>query len=145
MEDKFNLTRFVSAQNAVYQTVIDELKAGRKRTHWMWYIFPQLKHLGRSANAKFYGLSDADEAKAYLNHPILGQRLREVSETILSLSTDNAVEVFGGIDSRKLKSSMTLFDSVSPNDIFSKILEKYFQSRLDPLTQNLLAQTNDPN
>ena len=145
MEDKFNLTRFVSAQNAVYQTVIDELKAGRKRTHWMWYIFPQLKHLGRSTNAKFYGLSDADEVKAYLNHPILGQRLREVSETILSLPTDNAVEVFGGIDSRKLKSSMTLFDSVSPNDIFSKILEKYFQSRLDPLTQKLLAQTNDPN
>ena len=103
------------------------------------------KHLGRSANAKFYGLSDADEAKAYLNHPILGQRLREVSETILSLPNDNAVEVFGSIDSRKLKSSMTLFDSVSPNDIFSKILEKYFQSRLDPLTQQLLAQTNDPN
>ena len=101
----------------------------------MWYIFPQLKNLGHSYNSKFYGISGIEEAKAYLEHPILGLRLREVSETILNLSCDNAVTVFGGIDSCKLRSSMTLFDIVSPGDIFAKVIDKFFNGQRDRFTE----------
>lgn len=132
------IERFVQAQNEVYSLALNEIKSGRKRSHWMWYIFPQLKGLGHSYNSKFYGISGAEEAKEYLDHPILGQRLREVSNAILNLATDDALEVFGGIDSRKLKSSMTLFDLVSPNDIFARVLDKYFNGQRDRSTIVLL-------
>ena len=138
MEDKYNLSRFLLAQERAYTIAFRELQDGRKRSHWMWYVFPQLKYLGRSDNSKFYGISGIDEASAYLAHPVLGQRLREVSLSILNLPTDNAAEVFGGIDSRKLKSSMTLFDMVSPNDVFSKVLEKFFAGKRDNNTTNIL-------
>lgn len=110
--DPYNLHRFIEAQEGVYPQALEELQDGRKRSHWMWYIFPQLAGLGRSYNSNYYGISGLKEAKSYLEHPVLGPRLREVSETILSLPTDNAAEVFGGIDSMKLRSSMTLFDLV---------------------------------
>ena len=97
-----------------------------KRSHWIWYVFPQLKGLGRSYNSEFYGISGLEEAKAYLEHPVLGERLREVCEVILGLPTNDAREIFGGIDSRKLRSSMTLFDLASPDDVFAKVLEKFF-------------------
>ena len=134
IQDSFNLNRFVVAQDAVYDTVVSELSEGRKRSHWMWYIFPQLKHLGHSYNAKFYGISGGEEAKAYLANPILDARLRKVSEIILVLPEDDAREVFGGIDAIKLRSSMTLFDLVAPNDIFSRVLEKYFNGKRDRRT-----------
>ncbi len=136
VQDKYNIARFIEAQENIYPTALRELREGRKRSHWMWYIFPQLQHLGHSYNAKFYGISGIEEASEYLNNPILAQRLREVSDAILILSTDDAVEVFGSIDSRKLKSSMTLFDIVSPNDIFARVLDKYFNGQRDDLTIN---------
>lgn len=134
IQDSFNLNRFIIAQDAVYDTVVAELSDGCKRSHWMWYIFPQLKHLGHSYNAKFYGISGWEEAKAYLANPILDARLRKVSEIILVLPEDDAREVFGGIDAIKLRSSMTLFDLVAPNDIFSRVLEKYFNGKRDRRT-----------
>lgn len=137
-KDKYNLTRFIEAQSEVYPIALRELQKGRKRSHWMWYIFPQLKHLGYSYNSKFYGLSGKDEAEAYLEDPLLGSRLREVSNAILNLATDDAVEIFGDIDSYKLKSSMTLFDFVSPNDIFALVLDKYFNGQRDNRTLTII-------
>ena len=116
---------------------------GRKRSHWMWYIFPQLKQLGYSYNSKYYGISGRDEATAYLEDPILGPRLREVSEANLALPTDDAREVFGGIDSMKLRSSMTLFDAVAPADIFARVIDKYFRGRRDQRTLTLIAAATE--
>lgn len=138
MNEIYNLKRFIDAQHGVYPIALGELRVGRKRSHWMWYIFPQLKHLGHSYNAKYYGISDVDEASEYLADPILGQRLREVSEAILNLPTNDAYEVFGGIDGMKLRSSMTLFDFVSPNDIFARVLDKYFNGQRDKKTLTII-------
>lgn len=123
------IERFIQAQETAYPYALKELQEGKKRSHWIWYIFPQLKGLGRSFNSEFYGISGLEEASAYLKHPILNHRIREVCKTILALETDDAKEVFGEIDSRKLKSSMTLFDNVSPNDIFAQVLNKFFQGK----------------
>lgn len=128
----------MDAQSDVYPIALKELQEGRKRSHWMWYIFPQLKGLGHSYNSNFYGISGTEEASEYLEDPILGQRLREVSNAILNLATSDAVEVFGGIDSRKLRSSMTLFDVVSPNDIFARVLDKYFNGQRDNRTISII-------
>lgn len=95
MDVNYNLSRFIDAQRLVYAMALRELQEGRKRSHWIWYIFPQLECLGHSYNSKFYGISGAQEAKAYLDNPTLGQRLREISEVILNLPTNNAIEVFG--------------------------------------------------
>ena len=138
MNENYNLKRFIEAQEGVYPVALRELREGRKRSHWMWYIFPQLKHLGHSYNAKYYGLSGVDEAAAYLAEPVLGQRLREVSTAILNLPTNDAHEVFGGIDSLKLRSSMTLFDLVSPNDVFARVLDKYFNGQRDNRTLTII-------
>lgn len=142
-QDRFNLERFVEAQEGAYATALRELQEGRKQSHWIWYIFPQLKHLGYSYNSKFYGISGTEEAAAYLENPVLGQRLREVSNVILNLATDDAVKVFGEIDSHKLKSSMTLFDFVSPNDIFAQVLDKYFNGQRDNRTFNIITASNE--
>lgn len=138
MNENYNLKRFIEAQEGVYPVALRELREGRKRSHWMWYIFPQLKQLGHSYNAKYYGLSGVDEAAAYLAEPVLGQRLREVSTAILNLPTNDAHEVFGGIDSLKLRSSMTLFDLVSPNDVFARVLDKYFNGQRDNRTLTII-------
>ena len=127
MTDSFDLNRFIEAQDTAYPYALDELKEGCKRSHWMWYIFPQLRGLGHSRMSNYYGISGIDEAKAYLENPILNQRLRELCEIILGLETDDAREVFGGIDSLKLKSSITLFDLASPNDVFDRVLNKFFE------------------
>lgn len=140
-QDNYNLNRFIEAQEYSYPIALGELREGRKRSHWMWYIFPQLKHLGHSYNSHFYGISGIEEATAYLQHPVLGPRLLEVSEAILNLPTSDPCEVFGGIDALKLRSSMTLFDRVSPDDIFSRVLGKYFSSRRDPRTLKILEGT----
>ena len=133
-----DLERFVEAQKWNYENALSELKTGRKRSHWMWYIFPQMRGLGRSPMAEIYGIADLAEAREYLAHDILGSRLREVCGVILNLSTSDAVEVFGDIDSLKLKSSMTLFDLVAPNDVFAQVLEKYYHGKRDINTLKLL-------
>jgi uncharacterized protein (DUF1810 family) len=139
-EDPFDLQRFVTAQSPAWDDVCAELRQGRKQTHWMWFVFPQLAELGRSATAKFYGLSGADEAKAYLAHPILGARLRLCCETLMQLPPATAVEIFGTIDAMKLRSCLTLFAAVSRDEpIFQECLLRYFGAGGDPLTLKLLA------
>lgn len=137
--NEFNLNRFVEAQENTYPLALTEVKNGHKRSHWMWYIFPQLKHLGYSYNSRFYGLDGVDEAKKYLNHPILGFRLREIVEATLQLQEVNPIQVFGNIDALKLRSSMTLFDVVSPGDVFAQVLNKFFSSERDNKTLKLIG------
>lgn len=144
MDDSyFHLERFIKAQENVYPVALKELQEGHKRSHWMWYIFPQHKSLGFSYNSKYFGISGIEEADAYLRHPILGQRLREVCETILELPVDDAQEVFGPVDSLKLKSSMTLFNAVSSNDVFARVLEKFFSGKRDYNTLKNLDRTDE--
>ena len=136
----FNLERFLQAQDKTYTYALKELQKGHKQSHWMWFIFPQMRGLGHSRMSNYYGISGIEEAKAYIEYPILNQRLREVCETILALETEDANEVFGGIDSLKLKSSMTLFDMVAPDDIYSKVLDKFFEGKRCKSTQQLINQ-----
>jgi uncharacterized protein (DUF1810 family) len=125
MADPFNLDRFIIAQaGGVYERALAELRAGRKRSHWMWFIFPQHRDLGRSSNAKYYGLSGLDEARAYAAHPVLGQRLRECCSAILPhLAMHSPESILGAIDAIKLMSSMEIFAEVSPGEpIFAEVL-----------------------
>lgn len=134
-EDRFNLERFVEAQQGVYNAVLSELRAGRKRSHWMWFIFPQIRGLGHSDTAQFYAISGLDEAVAFLDHPILGRRLRECTALVNALPSSSAREVFRRPDDLKFHSSMTLFaQAASDKAVFLQALEKYFGSALDPLT-----------
>ncbi|QNE39708.1 DUF1810 domain-containing protein [Hymenobacter sp. NBH84] len=134
-----NLTRFLDAQKSDYQTALSEIKNGRKRSHWMWYIFPQIQGLGFSETSKFYAIQDAAEAEAYLSHPVLGSRLLEISNALLKLSASNATSVFGSPDDLKLKSSMTLFASLpKTNPVFQDVLDKFFNGAQDNKTQRLL-------
>jgi len=124
--DKFNLSRFEDAQNNIYEQVIVELQKGQKLTHWMWFIFPQIDGLGKSSISIFYAIKSKEEARAYLNHPILGKRLVQCVNTILAIDGVTSSEIFGFIDNQKLKSSMTLFASVSDkNSLFHQALVKY--------------------
>lgn len=135
-----NLDRFIKAQQGVYETALSEIRNGRKASHWMWFIFPQIQGLGHSDMATFYAIKDKEEAQEYLSHPILGQRLIEISEVLLQLNSGNAVQIFGGIDSVKLKSSMTLFASLpNTNPIFQKVLDKFFGGEKDSRTIEILA------
>ncbi|MBO3271001.1 DUF1810 domain-containing protein [Hymenobacter defluvii] len=134
-----NLTRFLDAQKADYQTALSEIKNGRKRSHWMWYIFPQIQGLGFSETSRFYAVRDAAEAEAYLAHPVLGSRLLEISNALLTLSASNATSVFGSPDDLKLKSSMTLFASLPKADpVFQAVLDKFFNGTKDDKTLQLL-------
>lgn len=135
-----NLGRFIEAQNFSYETALSELKAGAKRSHWIWYIFPQIKGLGYSWNSNYYGLDGLDEAREYLGHPILGPRLRECCQALLNITDNDIVAIMSGIDAMKLKSSMTLFDAVSPEDVFSAMLEKYYSGMRDNRTLSLIGQ-----
>lgn len=140
-DDRFVLNRFVQAQEEVYPQALSEIKLGRKRSHWMWFIFPQIDGLGYSSTANFYAIKGKDEAKAYLDHPLLGKRLRECAEGLLKIEGKSAAEIFGYPDDVKLRSSMTLFASVSPADsVFSRVLAQYFQGEPDPKTLELLQQ-----
>lgn len=134
-----SLDRFLEAQEDDYQKALGEIKRGMKTGHWMWYIFPQIDGLGRSAIAKFFAVSDRAEAERYLSHPVLGRRLLEISSELLKLKTSNPVQIFGGIDSMKLRSSMTLFmlmKEASP--VFQEVLNKFFGGAPDPLTIQIL-------
>ncbi len=135
MADPFDLQRFVDAQEPVYEQVRAELRAGRKQSHWMWFIFPQIAGLGQSPTLVFYALSSLDEAKAYLAHPLLGRRLRECAQLALEVEGRTAREFFGSVDELKFRSSMTLFTIAAPDVLlFSQCLEKFFGGRLDPAT-----------
>lgn len=135
-----NLDRFIEAQNFSYETALSELKAGAKRSHWIWYIFPQIKGLGHSWNSNYYGLDGLDEAREYLGHPILGPRLMECCQALLEIPDKDIVSIMSGIDAMKLKSSMTLFDAVSPEDVFWAMLEKYYSGMRDDWTLSLIRQ-----
>lgn len=125
----YDLDRFVEAQNMVYDMALREIKEGKKRGHWIWYIFPQIKGLGHSCNSEYYGISGTKEARAYLDHPILGARLREISQAMLDCGNPSADDILGFPDVLKVRSCMTLFDMVSPNDIFKQVLDKYYDGK----------------
>ena len=135
MNDPYDLQRFVSAQNPVYERVCAELRNGRKESHWIWFIFPQLRGLGRSQIASAFGIASRQEAEAYLKHPVLGERLRECTR-LVNLVEDRAIsQILGYPDDLKFRSSMSLFASVAPdNQIFEDALRKYFGGELDPHT-----------
>ena len=122
----FDLDRFVDAQQVTYEMALHEIENGKKRGHWIWYIFPQIKGLGHSSNSEFYGISCKEEAQAYWAHPVLSERLREITQALLDCDNPRAEDIFGYPDVKKVKSCMTLFDLVSPNDIFESVLNKYY-------------------
>jgi uncharacterized protein (DUF1810 family) len=137
--DPFDLRRFVDAQDRVHDTVLTELRAGAKRSHWMWFVFPQLRELGRSPTAVHYGIGSRDEAIAYLDHPTLGPRLRECARLVAAADRD-IEQVLGHVDALKLRSSMTLFADVADDDrAFLDVLERHYGGEPDPLTVELLG------
>lgn len=141
MQPAFDLERFVRAQAPVYDAVIRELRAGRKRSHWMWFVFPQLVGLGRSEMAQRYALASLDEAAAYLAHPVLGDRLRQCAALVLATPDATVDEIFGHPDNMKFHSSMTLFAAVPGADpVFSQNLDKYFGGAPDALTLSRLKE-----
>lgn len=140
-----NIERFIEAQKNMYcgyDLALKEMQEGGKRSHWIWYIFPQLKGLGHSYMSQFYGIQGKNEAKEYLTHPLLGQRLREITEVILSYpdTADPNKFMMQSVDAKKLKSSMTLFDAISPNDIFGKVLERFFNGKRDRRTLRIIQR-----
>lgn len=135
MSDAYGLQRFVLAQNTVYDNVLAELRAGRKRSHWMWFIFPQIKGLGHSAMAQEFAITSLEEAQAYLRHPVLGARLRECSGLVAAANGLSAKEIFGDPDHMKFHSSMTLFaQATEDNQVFTDCLKKYYEGKEDVLT-----------
>ena len=125
----YDLERFVKAQEVTYETALREIQNGQKRGHWIWYVFPQIKGLGHSYNSEFYGISGKEEAVTYLKHPVLGARLREITKALLDCGNPSADDIFGFPDVLKVRSCMTLFDMVSPNDIFNEVLYKYYEGQ----------------
>lgn len=139
--DPFDLSRFVQAQQQTYDQALSELQRGRKQSHWMWYVFPQLDGLGFSPITKRFSIKSEDEARAYLKHPTLGPRLLECAEAILSIEGKSAREILGSPDDLKLKSCATLFAHVSPpGSVFERILEKFYTGERDAATLRLLTQ-----
>ena len=134
------IDRFIEPQKASYTIALEEIQNGRKVSHWMWYIFPQLRGLGQSNVAWYYGIEDLSEAKAYLAHPVLGQRLREITQAALDLSETDPMKVFGWPDNMKFRSCMTLFAQVSEDDLYVRALDKFFGGQEDDLTLKLLKQ-----
>jgi len=142
MSPAVDLDRFVRAQDAggTYDRALNELRRGRKTSHWMWFVFPQVAGLGRSSMAQQYALASADEARAYLAHPVLGGRLQECAEVLLQLPRQSAAAVLGEVDAVKLRSSMTLFTLAAPGEpVFPAVLERYFDGRPDPATVGLVT------
>jgi uncharacterized protein (DUF1810 family) len=136
--DPFDLERFVAAQDAGgrYARAVAELRRGRKESHWMWFVFPQIAGLGQSPTARHYAISSLDEARAYLAHPVLGPRLTECASLAAGISGRTAEQVFGGIDAVKLRSSMTLFRHAAPSEqVFRDVLDQYFGGQADPATE----------
>ncbi|WP_454688489.1 DUF1810 domain-containing protein [Achromobacter aloeverae] len=141
MDDPHHLQRFVDAQAPVIEQVLEELRAGRKRSHWMWYVFPQLRGLGHSAMAQAYGIAGREEARAYLDHPVLGPRLRECATLVAAVQGRDIHEIFGSPDDMKFRSCMTLFAHVDPGEqAFQECLRKYFGGQGDGLTEARLRR-----
>jgi uncharacterized protein (DUF1810 family) len=137
--DPFDLRRFIDAQKDIYDDALEELRSGRKRTHWMWFIFPQIDGLGHSSTAKYYAIKSSEEAREYLNHPVLGKRLLECAGAVLAVEGRSVSEIFGYPDDMKLKSSMTLFESqAGPDSVFARVLDKYFHGERDMRTLQML-------
>jgi uncharacterized protein (DUF1810 family) len=138
-----DLERFITAQDdlGTYETALAELRAGRKRSHWMWFVFPQIEGLGQSPISRRYAIASLDEARAYLAHPVLGRRLSESARTLTGLSAKTAEEIFGTIDAMKLRSSMTLFALANPEHrVFQEVLNRYFGGISDPATEAILER-----
>ncbi len=143
--DPFDLSRFLAAQDPIYPEALSEIRAGRKRTHWMWFVFPQAIGLGTSPTARHYAIRSLAEARAYLAHPVPGHRLRECAESLLRVRGKSASEIFGYPDDMKLRSSMTLFASVAEEDsVFAEVLERYFGGKRDPLTLGFIERDAGP-
>lgn len=141
MAQAFDLDRFIAAQDASHEGALAEIRRGRKRGHWMWFIFPQLAGLGRSAMAQQYAIHSLDEAAAYLAHPLLGPRLRLFVEALQDLDAGSSIEeIFGDVDTLKLRSSLTLFEAASGERLFSAALERWFDGRRDTATLRLLGR-----
>ena len=139
-DSTYDLRRFISAQKQDYLTALEEIRRGRKRSHWMWYIFPQLRGLGMSSTSYFYGIESLEEARAFLDDPYLGGNLREISQALLSLDTGDARSVMGSPDDLKLRSSMTLFALAAPEEpVFKRVLEKFYRGLLDQATLHILG------
>ena len=144
MDDPFDLERFVTAQAPVFPTALAELTAGRKRSHWMWLVFPQLRGLGLSPTAQFFGVASLAEARAYLAHPLLGERLRRCTDAVLALKEGDLTHIFGSPDDMKFRSSMTLFARASDGEPrFGAALDRYCEGRMDERTLALLASAGD--
>jgi uncharacterized protein (DUF1810 family) len=140
-EDPFDLRRFVDAQGGAYGEALEELRAGRKRGHWIWFVFPQVEGLGMSAMSRRYAIRSLDEARAYLAHPLLGTRLHECVTALLGADPSlTALEILGGIDAIKVRSSMTLFARADPGDeAFPAVLDRFYDGEVDPKTDRLLG------
>src|SRR5207237_2079972 len=137
MEDPYNLERFVAAQNdgGTYDRAVGELRRGRKTSHWMWFVFPQIAGLGQSQMSRTFAISSLEEAKAYLRHPVLGPRLLESADIVATARAGSAEQIFGGIDGQKLRSCVTLFLRAQPDEPrFQQVLDKYFNGATDPAT-----------
>ncbi len=140
MTEENNLTRFIKAQESDYEIALSEIKNGRKRSHWMWYIFPQVQGLGFSETSKYYAIKDISEAEEFLKHPVLGKRLIEICNELLKLPSNDANRIFGSPDDLKLKSSMTLFGSLETNQVFEQVLDKFFKGGKDNKTLRNLGK-----
>jgi len=140
IEKDYDLDRFIEAHNDDYNRALNEVKSGRKLTHWMWYIFPQIAGLGMSETARYYEIKSLDEARAYLNNELLKDHIIEISNALLELDKTDPTEVFGDVDVLKLKSSMTLFSYVSDDEIFNKVIDKYFNGSKDLTTVRICEE-----
>ena len=139
--DICSLNRFLEAQKIMYETALEEIKKGEKESHWIWYIFPQLRGLGYSPKAYTYGIDGLEEAKAYLEHPVLSARLIEITEALLTHRGKDIEDIMGDIDALKLRSSMTLFAHISEtNSVFQRVLEVFYDSKMDEMTLELLGK-----
>lgn len=143
--DEFDLNRFLEAQEASYATALQELRSGKKRTHWIWYVFPQLRGLGTSSMSAKYGMSGLREARLYLAHPVLGQRLRESTEVMLGHQASSAESVLGELDAAKFRSCLTLFSLAEPTtQVFNAALDRFFSGLRDRKTLDLLEGSREP-
>lgn len=145
MTDRFDLQRFVEAQDGAYASVLQELRAGRKRGHWMWYVFPQIRGLGGSAMSRKYAISSREEASAFAEHPVLGSRLRECTRLVMAVEGRTAEQIFPPPDHLKFRSCMTLFErSAADASVFRAALVRYFHGEPDPLTLDILGEQQHP-